>query len=77
MLRFEQCSKLGELPIDIMAEVIRDDFFVAHERLFRQITDTWVRPIEDDPLNDCGQHASHEETKDVLDGVCLDRPESV
>ena len=41
--------------------------------LFRDIADTWLGPIKDDPLNDYDRYASREESKDVLDKDYLDR----
>lgn len=31
------------------------------DRLFRQIADTWIGPVEDDPLDDYDRYASREE----------------
>lgn len=31
------------------------------DRLFRQIADTWLGPVEDDPLDDYDRYASREE----------------
>jgi hypothetical protein len=36
------------------------------DRLFRQITDTWLRPTEDDPLDDYHCYASREEASGLL-----------
>ena len=43
------------------------------DRLFRQIADTWLGPIEDDPLDDYDKYASREEAADSLDEAYLDR----
>ncbi len=32
------------------------------DKLFRQIADTWLGPVEDDPLDDFTEHASREES---------------
>ncbi len=45
------------------------------DHLFRQIADTWLGPVEDDPLNDYDRYASREETKNVLDSAYLARLE--
>jgi hypothetical protein len=34
------------------------------DRLFRQIADTWLVPVEDDPLNDYDRYASREEARE-------------
>lgn len=36
------------------------------DKLFRQITDTWLGPVEDDPLDDYDRYASREETHEIL-----------
>lgn len=45
------------------------------DRLFRQIADTWLGPVEDDPLDDYDRYASREEGKQALDRAYLDRLE--
>src|SRR5688572_4640705 len=45
------------------------------DHLFRQIADTWLGPVEDDPLNNYDRYASQEEAKDMLDKAYLDRLE--
>jgi hypothetical protein len=37
------------------------------DRLFRQIADTWLGPVEDDPVDDYDRYASREEAKDALE----------
>lgn len=41
------------------------------DRLFRQIADTWLGPVEDDPLDDYDRYASREEAKGVIDKAYL------
>ncbi len=43
------------------------------DRLFRQIADTWLGPIEDDPLNDYDCYASREEAGAAIDRTYLDQ----
>jgi hypothetical protein len=43
------------------------------DHLFRQIADTWLGPVKDDPLNDYDRYASREDSKTVLDRDYLDR----
>ena len=43
------------------------------DHLFRQIVDTWLGPIEDDPLNDYARYASQEDSKTVLDKDYLEQ----
>jgi hypothetical protein len=43
------------------------------DRLFRQIADTWLGPIEDDPLDDYDRYVSREEAACLLDRAYLDR----
>lgn len=43
------------------------------DRLFRQIADTWLGPVENDPLNDFDQCASREEADRSLEEAYLDR----
>lgn len=43
------------------------------DRLFRQIADTWLGPVEDDPLDDYDRYASKEEAQSTLQGPYLDR----
>jgi hypothetical protein len=45
------------------------------DHLFRQIADTWLGPVEDDPLNDYDRYATREDSKEVLDEAYLDRLE--
>lgn len=47
----------------------------SSDHLFRQIADTWLGPVEDDPLNDYNRYACREESKDVLEKDYLDRLE--
>ena len=47
----------------------------TNDRLFRQIADTWLGPVEDDPLNDYDQYAGREESKNLLDKDYLERLE--
>ena len=37
------------------------------DKLFRDITDTWLGPTDDDPLNDYDRYASREESGGSLD----------
>jgi hypothetical protein len=43
------------------------------DRLFRQIADTWLEPVEDDPLDDYDRYASREEIANNLDPSYDDR----
>ena len=43
------------------------------DHLFRHITDTWLGPVEDDPLNDYARYASQEDSKTVLDKDYLEQ----
>jgi hypothetical protein len=47
------------------------------DRLFRQIADTWLGRVEDDPLDDYDRYASREDSKTVLDKDYLDRLDGV
>jgi hypothetical protein len=43
------------------------------DRLFRQIADTWLGPVEDDLLDDFDQYSIRKESKTVLDRDYVDR----
>ncbi|MBN1311374.1 MAG: hypothetical protein JXB30_08130 [Anaerolineae bacterium] len=43
------------------------------DRLFRQITDTWLGPVEDDPLDDYDRYASRGEAMESFDKAYPDR----
>ncbi len=43
------------------------------DRLFRQIADTWIGPVEDDPLDDYDRYASREEAANTFDKAYLDQ----
>jgi hypothetical protein len=45
------------------------------DHLFRQVADTWLGPVMDDPLNNYDRYASREDSKTVLDKDYLDRLE--
>jgi hypothetical protein len=45
------------------------------DHLFRQIADTWLGPVGDDPLNDYDRYVSREESRDALARAYLDRQE--
>lgn len=42
------------------------------DRLFRQIADTWLGPVKDDPLDDYAEYAGREEKKTTLDDTYPD-----
>jgi len=44
--------------------------------LFRQIADTWLGSVEDDPMNDYDRCASQEEVVNVVNRAYLDQLES-
>src|SRR5689334_13360843 len=45
----------------------------TNDRLFRQIADTWLGSVENDPLDDYDRYASRKESEIVLDKDYLDR----
>ena len=45
------------------------------DRLFRQIADTWLGPVEGDPLDDTDRYASGEEAVGSLNEAYPDRLE--
>src|SRR5574341_1929281 len=45
------------------------------DRLYRNIIDPWIGPIEDDPLDNYAEYSAREEAKDALDQAYLDRLE--
>jgi hypothetical protein len=45
------------------------------DRLYRSIIDTWIGPIEDDPLDNYAEYSAREEAKNSLDKAYLDRLE--
>ena len=47
------------------------------DHLFRQIADTWLGPVEGDPLDDYDRYASRKEATAVLDETYPDRLEGI
>jgi hypothetical protein len=45
------------------------------DRLYRSIIDTWIGPLEDDPLDNYAEYSAREEAKHSLDQAYLDRLE--
>lgn len=46
------------------------------DRLFRQIVDTWIEPIESDPHDNESRVASRQESADILNKTYMDKLEN-
>jgi hypothetical protein len=61
-----EVSTKEPIPAALCGELLMSE--ATSDRLFRQIADTWLGPVEDDPLNDYDRYASQEEAReDYLD----------
>ena len=70
MMQAVEITTEGPIPTVLCGLLLMSE--TTSDHLFRQIADTWLGPVEDDPLNNYDRYTSQQETAASLDKTYLD-----